>query len=50
MWGVGCIMMELIRGTPLFKSNSQIGQIFEILTGRGGITRKKFPNWKHLSP
>lgn len=49
LWAVGCIMTEMITENPIFKSNYEVGQIFEILTARGGISSRKFPYWKLLS-
>lgn len=35
IWSVGCIFAEMIEGRPLFRGDSEIGQIFEIFKVRG---------------
>lgn len=30
IWAIGCVMAEMIQCQPLFKSDCEIGQIFEI--------------------
>lgn len=56
IWSIGCIFYELAEGGVLFQTESEIGQIFEILRqcGTPKLTDwqevASLPNFKVLSP
>ncbi len=61
-WSLGCILGEIYVGKPIFHSNSEIGQLYEIFQVLGtpnedlwpGVSKLKdykdfFPQWKRKS-
>lgn len=59
MWSCGCVLAEMALGEPIFRGDSEIGQIFQILQTCGtptehqwpGVTalphfRETFPRWE----
>ena len=42
-WSIGCIFYELVEGTALFQSESEIGQLFEIFKIIGTPHVKDWP-------
>lgn len=50
IWSMGCVLAEMALGEPLFKSDCEIGQIFEIFKLTGTPKRCDFPSWSYLSP
>lgn len=54
MWSVGCIFAEMVLGSPLFKGDSEIGQLYQIfrLLGTPEATSccASFPDWQPLFP
>ena len=39
VWSVGCVMAELLLGSPLFPGESGVDQLVEIIKVRGGASR-----------
>ncbi|ENN78124.1 hypothetical protein D910_09723 [Dendroctonus ponderosae] len=48
MWSVGCIIAEMINGTPLFPGESDIGQLAIVLSTLGTPTEETWPDLKQL--
>lgn len=49
VWAIGCVLGEIIQGAPVFKSDCEVGQIFEIFKVTGTPKKEQFPTWAHLS-
>jgi serine/threonine protein kinase len=43
MWSAGCILADLIRKTPLFRSNTEMGQLTEIMKVMGTPSEAVWP-------
>lgn len=43
LWSIGCIVAEMLRGTPLFAGTSQIEQLFLIFAALGTPTEGNWP-------
>ena len=48
MWAVGCIMAELLSGSPLFKGQGEIDQIKQIFAILGTPSDETWPGWDKL--
>lgn len=48
MWGVGCILAEMVMGRPLFKGTSEINQLELIAKLCGSPNEQSFPGWGAL--
>ncbi|KAJ9474361.1 Cyclin-dependent kinase 1 [Pseudozyma hubeiensis] len=48
MWGIGCILAEMITGRPLFKGTSEINQLELISKLCGSPNETNFPGWNSL--
>ncbi|SPC64722.1 related to cyclin dependent kinase C [Ustilago sp. UG-2017b] len=48
MWGIGCILAEMIMGKPLFKGTSEINQLQLIAELCGSPNEYSFPGWRSL--
>lgn len=48
MWGIGCILAEMITGRPLFKGTSEINQLELIAKLCGSPNETNFPGWSSL--
>ena len=48
MWGIGCILAEMIIGRPLFKGTSEINQLELIAKLCGSPNETSFPGWSSL--
>lgn len=46
IWSIGCIMAELFMKKPLFKGDSEIGQLFKIYEVLGTPNEKELPGFK----
>ncbi|PWN47010.1 Pkinase-domain-containing protein [Violaceomyces palustris] len=48
MWGVGCILAEMVTGKPIFKGTSEINQLELISQLCGSPNEENFPGWSQL--
>lgn len=48
MWGIGCILAEMITGRPLFKGTSELNQLEQIAKLCGSPNESNFPGWTSL--
>ncbi|SPO24164.1 related to cyclin dependent kinase C [Ustilago trichophora] len=48
MWGIGCILAEMVMGKPLFKGTSEINQLELIAQLCGSPNETSFPGWSSL--
>ncbi|CBQ69367.1 related to cyclin dependent kinase C [Sporisorium reilianum SRZ2] len=48
MWGIGCILAEMITGRPLFKGTSELNQLELIAKLCGSPNEATFPGWSSL--
>lgn len=48
MWGIGCILAEMIVGRPIFKGVSEINQLELIAQLCGSPSEENFPGWSSL--
>lgn len=48
MWGIGCILAEMVTGKPLFKGASEINQLELIASLCGSPNDDNFPGWSKL--
>lgn len=48
MWGVGCILAEMVTGKPIFKGTSEINQLERIAQLCGSPNEETFPGWSAL--
>ncbi|CDW96940.1 hypothetical protein [Sporisorium scitamineum] len=48
MWGIGCILAEMITGRPLFKGTSELNQLELIAKLCGSPNESNFPGWTSL--
>lgn len=48
MWGVGCILAEMVIGRPIFKGASEINQLELISQLCGSPNEDNFPGWSSL--
>ncbi|EST09220.1 Protein kinase domain protein [Kalmanozyma brasiliensis GHG001] len=48
MWGIGCILAEMVMGKPLFKGTSEINQLELIAKLCGSPNETSFPGWSTL--
>lgn len=48
MWGIGCILAEMVTGKPLFKGASEINQLELIASLCGSPNDDNFPGWSQL--
>ncbi|WFD44746.1 [pyruvate dehydrogenase (acetyl-transferring)] kinase [Malassezia psittaci] len=48
MWGIGCILAEMVTGKPLFKGASEINQLELIASLCGSPNDENFPGWSKL--
>ncbi|WFD29853.1 [pyruvate dehydrogenase (acetyl-transferring)] kinase [Malassezia sp. CBS 17886] len=48
MWGIGCILAEMVTGRPIFKGSSEINQLELIAALCGSPTEDNFPGWSSL--
>ncbi|GAA6064689.1 hypothetical protein JCM10212_002407 [Sporobolomyces blumeae] len=48
MWGVGCILLEMFKKTPIFPGNSDLHQAQLIFAACGAPTDGTMPGWRDL--
>ena len=48
MWGIGCILAEMVTGRPIFKGTSEIHQLELIASLCGSPNDENFPGWSTL--